>query len=468
MKKFSACLSLILLIFLFFSCGNKNKEITDTDETLPDSGTTVIEDSDATDDDFDFDDDPEDPADNAPDKDTDSNDSSDSAPDKDTDSDTAPSTTPDNDTDTDSGSSSEGGACVPISCKGKICGSDGCVGKCGKGCGELACNADQTQCVDWECEKLEVDEFKMEPSSVINGYTANIKGKGIGSESIPDKLIIILNYKIEPGTVSLRNYYSNGINIILWEDYDDEPGKSTGKKFAQQSGTLTFTEIRQGTFESRGYGSFRLAETHVGEFDCCIPVAGGRCYEFENITWDTFCVPQCEGKVCGDDGCNESCGECGIDAYCKNDQSECIPYECETLTIDSSNISYTYNYASGYRLYTMAYTPNSGNPESSDKFTFQISNLDPVTGTYDLAGTNYADEKGIFIFVREDNYIKSYFQHKGTVQITDYDKETGRLTATLSGVRVTEVKIGQDYTTTPVYGGKCYNIADTTFTYTVE
>jgi len=26
--------------------------------------------------------------------------------------------------------------------------------------------------------------------------------------------------------------------------------------------------------------------------------------------WDTCCVPDCEGKICGDDGCGGSCGEC--------------------------------------------------------------------------------------------------------------------------------------------------------------
>ncbi len=39
------------------------------------------------------------------------------------------------------------------------------------------------------------------------------------------------------------------------------------------------------------------------------------------------CIPRCEGRQCGDDGCRGSCGECPADHRC-NDRSECEPIPC--------------------------------------------------------------------------------------------------------------------------------------------
>ena len=38
---------------------------------------------------------------------------------------------------------------------------------------------------------------------------------------------------------------------------------------------------------------------------------------------DAVCVPDCAGKTCGADGCGGSCGECGPEDWCVND--ECVP-----------------------------------------------------------------------------------------------------------------------------------------------
>lgn len=41
-----------------------------------------------------------------------------------------------------------------------------------------------------------------------------------------------------------------------------------------------------------------------------------------------FCEPDCEGKLCGSDGCNGLCGECDDNEYCGED-STCILKDCE-------------------------------------------------------------------------------------------------------------------------------------------
>ncbi|MGB0591738.1 MAG: DUF1566 domain-containing protein [Myxococcota bacterium] len=38
---------------------------------------------------------------------------------------------------------------------------------------------------------------------------------------------------------------------------------------------------------------------------------------------DTPCVPECEGKICGDDGCGQTCGSCNEGEVCSADQTNC-------------------------------------------------------------------------------------------------------------------------------------------------
>lgn len=38
-----------------------------------------------------------------------------------------------------------------------------------------------------------------------------------------------------------------------------------------------------------------------------------------------MCIPQCDGRQCGGDACNGSCGDCGAEAQCDNDAGQCVP-----------------------------------------------------------------------------------------------------------------------------------------------
>lgn len=40
---------------------------------------------------------------------------------------------------------------------------------------------------------------------------------------------------------------------------------------------------------------------------------------------EAVCLPSCEGKVCGDDGCGASCGECGSGTTCDAGACVCVP-----------------------------------------------------------------------------------------------------------------------------------------------
>ncbi|MBO7127085.1 hypothetical protein J6W78_06030 [bacterium] len=351
-------------------------------------------------------------------------------------------------------------ACIP-QCEGKSCGSDGCGGSCGT-CDGQACGAD-FQCTPFNCSELSIGEFELVVESDYYGdhyyyYDAYTTGNGIGSASVPDLFeISFIADELTTGIVDLTGDIGDAY-VILYEDYDVE-NNSTKKYYFQESGSLNFTEVKEGTFESRGTGSVRLVEVDTD----IVPVAGGKCYTLDNFAWDTVCVPQCEGKQCGPDGCGGTCGEgCSVDQTC-NAEFQCVADSCTTITLDTTNVTFDDYYMSYY----MPYTPNSGG--EYDTFSLQLYYVDPVIGTHELAGTNYADETGVFIFVYDetdsDDY-KTYFQKKGQVKVTAYDEEAGNITAELKDVKLAEVTINEDdYSTVPVAGGKCYEIQNVTFSY---
>ena len=59
---------------------------------------------------------------------------------------------------------------------------------------------------------------------------------------------------------------------------------------------------------------------------------GGGTLEENDSAEDVACVPDCNGKECGDDGCGGACGACGPDApfqhMCNAGVCECLP-DCE-------------------------------------------------------------------------------------------------------------------------------------------
>ncbi len=355
--------------------------------------------------------------------------------------------------------------CVP-QCDGKECGSDGCGGACGT-CEGQACSA-EFKCVPFNCDKLEVEEFEIATVeswfSSYNRYEAYVKDNKPGSAEIPDLLTMTFytydaeedewSYKTEllEGTETLASYEDDETAIIMYEDYDVE-NESVGKYYVHESGKLNITKVKEGTLESQGNGSFRVMEVDTD----LIQVPGGKCYEFKDITWDTICVPKCEGKVCGPDGCGGTCGEgCGADKTCNADQTQCVDFNCTEITFETGS------YNSEYGLYLGKYTPNT-----TDDDLYLLETWTGESDTYDLSGTNYKDCDLCFVIYEGED--TRYFQQKGTVVFSTQESATGtNVTAKVSGLRLEQVTIAGNYTSTPVPGGACYDVKDTTITYTVE
>ncbi len=187
------------------------------------------------------------------------------------------------------------GVCVP-DCAGKVCGHDGCGGTCGEGCsGDLTCSKDQKSCVPFECKKITFDKVEMF-SNEEGGYyyQTSVSGNLPGSSDLPDIMTLHFygtSYVLEEGTIDLggdnANYEICTECLLLYKDFDTETEEYTAV-FFQQSGTLVFDEVKEGTFESKGHGSFRLVEVEIDDYTSeSIPVLSGACYETESLTWDT-------------------------------------------------------------------------------------------------------------------------------------------------------------------------------------
>jgi hypothetical protein len=188
------------------------------------------------------------------------------------------------------------GVCIP-DCAGKVCGSDGCGGTCGEGCnGDLTCSEDQKSCVPFECYEITLGQVELLNDYDTYYYEAYATGRSAGSTDFDD--IFNLYFYDEDGN-SAETLASGVVNlgsglnaeyatctecILFYEDVNED--EEYQKTYFPQSGELVFEEVKEGTFESRGHGHFRLVE--VDEFDNFKPVPNGKCYEVKNLEWNTI------------------------------------------------------------------------------------------------------------------------------------------------------------------------------------
>ncbi|HRZ79507.1 MAG TPA: hypothetical protein P5044_05850 [bacterium] len=275
--------------------------------------------------------------------------------------------------------------------------------------------------------------------------------------------------ELVPGTYNLAeglnaNYGTCLECVLIYEDFDGE-----AKTYFQQSGTLTISEIKAGTIESKGTISAKLIEVTINSEDySSTPVEGGGCYEIEAGAWDNICVPDCTGKICGTDGCGGTCGDgCDAEKTCNAEGTECVDYSCTAITIGTAE-SVDVMESENYWSYSAGYEPSTGE-ESADEILVQIFAAPSAEDSFDLAGTNYSDSDQRILALEDPVYDtggnltglgKMYFQQKGTISFESFDPATGKTKANISNLRLIEVTIEQGtYISTPVDGGTCLEIA---------
>ena len=130
-----------------------------------------------------------------------------------------------------------------------------------------------------------------------------------------------------------------------------------------------------------------------------------------------------------------------------------------------------------YYEYSSTLTPNIGE-SASDAFSFQVYYGEKMNKVWDLAGTKFHNCQ-LCLLIAEDkgatNYNRFYFQQKGTIDFSrEPDKDSNFFNpsdGSINNVAVKDLRLIEvtldtfDNTATPVPGGKCLEITNTTFNY---
>ena len=173
------------------------------------------------------------------------------------------------------------------------------------------------------------------------------------------------------------------------------------------------------------------------------------------------CTPNCEGKVCGYNGCDGICGsDCGQNAGCNAEQTACVPYDCEQITVDQ--LKYR-NFSGSNFQYKAKYTGNA-----EEDFHLMINYNNTLSGVVDLSNFpkfNYCNKAGyVCLYIQGyDNPDELYFQQSGTIDLSSFNSSNGYLSAPLGNVRLVET--GYNMNTSATYeipGGKCIEITNET------
>lgn len=314
-------------------------------------------------------------------------------------------------------------------------------------------------------------------------YVTKITDNLLGDHSLQDQLTIMFPETIaEAGTYDLtttsnKNYSTCTECVLVLEDVNSSGQVS--KEYFQTKGTLAIEEVDD-TYGIKGTVSATLEEVTIADEEggfLSTPVPNGKCVEIESGIFSGICVPNCKAedgtdKICGDNGCGEECGEgCGTELACSADQKSCVPFECEKVALNQFKIEQ--KIIPSYYEYSSTLAPNIGEA-ASDLFSFQVYYGEKMNKVWDLAGTKLHNCQ-LCLLIAEDQGKRFYFQQKGTVDFSrEPDKDSNFFNpadgsinnVAVKDLRLIEVTVDTfDKTATPVPGGKCLEITNTSFDY---
>jgi len=188
-------------------------------------------------------------------------------------------------------------SCTP-DCTGKVCGDDGCGGSCGECAANEQCNE------HGQCEKL-CDADSYEPD---NDFTQAVV---IGLAESQDHTIC------PPGDVDTLKFTLTDATAVTIETTGPADGDTKLVLFDAQGNQLAENDDKS---SDNFYSKILI---HLDPGDYFVQVTG---YDENSIVASytitlSVCTPQCDGKVCGDDGCGGECPPgCPGDQVCNAGQ----------------------------------------------------------------------------------------------------------------------------------------------------
>jgi agmatine/peptidylarginine deiminase len=213
--------------------------------------------------------------------------------------------------------------CEPA-CDGKDCGDDGCGGLCGACADGQSCN-DKGQCIDSGCQPA--CEGKVCGDNGCGGVCGTCDGTDLceAGTCVPSPCV---------GQCEGKVCGDDGCGASCGTCADGQLCSASGEcEKVDGCGGLTYFGACDGSVV------VWCEDNQVQSFDCASqdktceekPGVGFTCVESEE------CVPTCDGRVCGDDGCGALCGTCVEGSTCESGQ--CI--ESDSTDPDSSGVEVT-------------------------------------------------------------------------------------------------------------------------------
>lgn len=195
--------------------------------------------------------------------------------------------------------------CLP-DCEGKDCGSDGCGGTCGECMEGQLCDFGGTQsCGTQTCTAVKALNCGDSLSDVAldgEGSTNSLGSSGCNSldYSGPEMTYSFVTDKALRLTALLPKYDS-------LEDLDVHILKDDGNGICDAMNC-----------EATGLNEASIITEPGTTYYIVVDGFEGNTSAF-NLSLDC-CIPSCEAKNCGDDGCGGTCGDCGLDGLCQENQ----------------------------------------------------------------------------------------------------------------------------------------------------
>ena len=185
--------------------------------------------------------------------------------------------------------------CEP-QCDGKACGSDDCGGTCGECAGDLLCDA-AGQCVEVaQCKVAGAFHCDETIEGDTSDYVNMLEDYPCYWWPLP---LPEVGYSFTPAvddilTVTLESGWDTDLMVLVLEE-----------------------TCAEGNCLDYGYGSVQFDATKGTTYYFVVDGEWGGAGEFSlSVKCKSTCKPDCDGKMCGDDGCDGSCGECKDDAVC--------------------------------------------------------------------------------------------------------------------------------------------------------
>lgn len=211
--------------------------------------------------------------------------------------------------------------CTPH-CFKNVCGDDGCGGSCGQCPIGLAC-------IDGGCQSVSSAGscgnaiLLAAPDALPGTHTVTGDTSAGVNEVVPScnatsaSPELVYTFTTPDFSIGL-DARSEGFDTVLHlrkascqdpsstvacADDSSPPGNYGSRVAAMLAANTTYYLIVDG-YDATSYGPFTLSATFV-----------------------RGCVPACDGKYCGDDGCGGSCGGCGDGTFCASN-ARCMPSPC--------------------------------------------------------------------------------------------------------------------------------------------